>query len=293
MDSRNLNGLENQSTLGRRGTLVGSGVHRRRMGIHSSIRTIHSRRIILELGSLGRPLAAIVSGKLESRDLILEHLDHLPETRVRTRRSQGKLACRLLALTIDTELQGRIKLSTIDSRASAGRTLGGIQLALQTFPRGLLSREQRNTAGGPTVSAPFSTRFLGLIHLVLGGQFTSLRRTHRRSFILVKAIVRHMENLLVIDGTQRTHIGDNRFGLSILEEDIDLVSRHLHMKKSVLNHDHEQQHDQCHHNCGRKDGTGHESHQDDDDHQGPHANGDGCIGGNHLLSKGHTNYARA
>lgn len=293
MDSRNLNSLENQSTLGRRGTLIRARIHRRGMRIDGSIRTIHSRRIILKLGSLGRPLAAIVSRELESRDLILKHLNHFAETRIRTRRSQRKLTRRLLSVAVDTELQRGIKLTTIDSGTSAGCTLGRIQLTLQTLPSRLLCGKQRNPSRRPAVSTPFGTAILRLLNLILGGQFGSLRRTHCRSLILGKAVVRDIEDLLVIQRTQGSHIGNDGFGLTILEEDIDFVSRNLHMKESLLDQDNEQQNNQSHnHGCG-KDGTCHECHQDDDDHQGSHANGDGCIGRNHLLSKEHTNYARA
>ena len=67
MDSRNLNGLENHSSLGGRGTLVGTRIHLRGMGIHSSIRFgCQCSQITLELGTLCRPLAAIVSRECES-----------------------------------------------------------------------------------------------------------------------------------------------------------------------------------------------------------------------------------
>lgn len=229
MDSRNLNGLENQSSLSRRSTLVGSRAHLGRMRIHGSIRGIHASRILLKLGSLRRPLRTIVSRKLESRKLILEHLDHLAKSRVRTGRCQRKTTHGLLSVAIDTELQCGIKVATIDSRTATRSPLGGIQLALQTFPSRLLCRKQCDTPCRPSLSAPLSTAILRLLNLILGGQLSSLRRTHCRSFILTKAIIRHIEDLFVVQGAQCTHIRDNRLGFSVLQEDIDVVSRNLDM----------------------------------------------------------------
>ena len=289
MDSRNLNSLENQAILSRRSTLIRTRAHLGGVGIHGSIRCIHGTRLVLVLG----PLGAIVSRQLESRDLILKHLDHLAKVGVGSRRGQRKLACGLLSVTIDTEFQSGIKLASVDSRTTTGCPLGGIQLALQTFPCGLLCGKQRKTTGRPAVSTPFRTAVLRLLNLILGGQISSLGRTHRRSLVLTKPIVRHIEDLLVVERTQGSHIGKDGFGRTFFQKNINIVSGNLNMKESLLDQHHEHQDHQRNHHRSRKDGTRHESHQDHDDRQSPHADGNGCIQGNHLLSKGHTNYARA
>lgn len=292
-DLRKLNRFENHSAVARRHSLVGSGAHLVGVRIHGSIG--HRISIVLrELRALRRPLLRVVPGEREARKLILKHLDHGSESRVLSRRNLGERALRLLALAVDTKLQRGIKVASIDSRTTTRGTLGRIQLALQALPGGFLGGKQRKTTGRPSVSAPIRSVVMSLLNLVLGCQFGSLRRTHGRRFILRKAVVGDVEDLLLIHHrTQCAHIRSHRFRCALKEEDVDVVSIDFDVQEFVLNHHDKQENDQRHHNAGGKQGSRNESHANDDDHQCSHANGDGCIQRNHLLSKGHTNYERA